>query len=142
VQKFDHAFGARDDVDPVRHLLGTAAGWGGLPDREAQYMSVEPRVPVGEYTLTVRDVPVDGFWSISVYNADGYFEPNDRNAYSVNNVTAKPNDDGSVSVNFGGDDDDPNLIPITEGWNYTVRLYRPKQEVRDGSWTFPEIELS
>jgi hypothetical protein len=48
------------------------------------------------YTLTVRDVPVDGFWSISVYNADGYFQPNDRNAYSVNNVTAKPNDDGSV----------------------------------------------
>jgi hypothetical protein len=137
---FDHAFGARDEVDPVRHLLGTAAGWGGLPDREAQYISVEPRLPVGEYTLTVRDVPVDGFWSISVYNADGYFEPNDRNAYSVNNLTAKPNDDGSVSVNFGGDDDRPNLIPIMEGWNYTVRLYRPKPEVRDGSWTFPEIE--
>jgi hypothetical protein len=137
---FDHAFGARDDVDPVPHLLGTAAGWGGLPDREAQYISVEPRLPVGEYTLTVRDVPVDGFWSISVYNADGYFEPNDRNAYSVNNVTAKPNDDGSVSVNFGGDDDRPNPIPIMEGWNYTVRLYRPKPEVRDGSWTFPEIE--
>ena len=30
---FDHAFGARADVDPVHHLLGTAAGWGGLPDR-------------------------------------------------------------------------------------------------------------
>ena len=30
---FDHAFGSKDEVDPVRHLLGTAAGWGGLPDR-------------------------------------------------------------------------------------------------------------
>ena len=42
----------------------------------------------GEYRLTVRDVPVDGFWSISVYNADGFFEPNERGAYSVNNITA------------------------------------------------------
>jgi hypothetical protein len=137
---FDHAFGAKGEVDPVRHLLGTAAGWGGLPDREARYIGVEPRLPVGEYSLTVRDVPVDGFWSISVYNADGYFGPNDRNAYSVNNLTATPNDDGSVTVHFGGDDDRPNLLPIMEGWNYTVRLYRPRPEVLDGSWVFPAVE--
>ena len=111
---FDHAFGAKDEVDPIRHLVGTAAGWGGLPDAEARYKSVEGG-PVGEYKLTVRDVPVDGFWSISVYNADGYFEPNDRNAYSVNNLTATRNDDDSVTVHFGGDDDRPNLLPITRG---------------------------
>ena len=137
---FDHAFGARGEVDPIRHLLGTAAGWGGLPDREARYLGVEPGLPVGEYRLTVRDVPVDGFWSISVYNRDGYFEPNERGAYSVNGLTAAPNDDGSVTVHFGGDDDRPNLLPITEGWNYTVRLYRPRAAILDGSWTFPAIE--
>ena len=137
---FGRAFGAKSDVDPIRHLLCTAAGWGGLPDSEAQYVGVDPREPVGEYRLTVRDVPVDGFWSISVYNADGYFEPNDRNAYSVNNITATPNDDGSVTVHFGGDDDRPNLLPIMEGWNYTVRLYRPRPEILDGTWTFPAIE--
>jgi hypothetical protein len=136
---FDHAFGARGDVNPVRHLLATAAGWGGLPDAEARYIGVEPRLPVGEYQLTVRDVPVDGFWSISVYNREGYFEPNARGAYSVNNLTAKPNADGSVTVHFGGDDDHPNLIPIMDGWNYTVRLYRPRAEVLDGSWTFPAV---
>jgi hypothetical protein len=87
----------------------------------------------------VRDVPVDGFWSISVYNREGYFEPNARGAYSVNNLTAKPNADGSVTVHFGGDDDHPNLIPIMDGWNYTVRLYRPRAEVLDGSWTFPAV---
>ena len=98
-------------------------------------------LPVGEYKLTVRDVPVDGFWSISVYNADGFFEPNDRHAYSVNNLTATPNDDGSVTVHFGGcGDDRPNCLPIMEGWNYTVRLYRPRPEVLDGSWTFPTID--
>ena len=95
---------------------------------------------MGAYELTVRDVPVDGFWSISVYNADGYFEPNDRNAYSVNNITATPNDDGSVTVRFGGADDLPNMIPIMDGWNYLVRLYRPRGEILDGSWTFASLE--
>jgi hypothetical protein len=138
--RFDHAFGAKSDVDPVRHLLGTAAGWGGLPDQEASYISVEPGKPVGEYKLTVKDVPVDGFWSISVYNGDGFFEPNVRNAYSVNNLTATPNDDGSVTVYFGGcDDDRPNCLPVMAGWNYTVRLYRPRPEVLDGSWIFPSV---
>jgi hypothetical protein len=61
----------------------SAAGWGGLPDREASYIGVEPQLPVGECKLTVRDVPVDGFWSVSVYNAEGYFEPNGRDAYTA-----------------------------------------------------------
>ncbi len=137
----DHAFGTRDEVDLVRHLIGTAAGWGGLPDREARYVSVDPGGVSGDYKLTVRDVPVDGFWSISVYNADGFFERNDRDAYSVNNITATPNGDGSITVHFGGcRDDRPNCLPITDGWNYIVRLYRPRPEVLDGSWTFPSIE--
>ena len=112
---FDRAFGAKEAVDPIHHLLGTAAGWGGLPVEEAFYIGVEPGLPVGEYKVTVRDVPVDGFWSISVYNADGFFEPNDRNAYSVNNITATPDADGSVTVHFGGcADDRPNCLPIME----------------------------
>jgi hypothetical protein len=138
---FDHAFGAKDEVDPVRHLIGTAAGFGGLPDREARYVSIEPEDASGDYKLTVGDVPVDGFWSISVYNADGFFERNERDAYSVNNLTAVPNDDGSVTVHFGGcGDGRPNCLPITAGWNYTIRLYRPRAEILDGTWSFPAVE--
>jgi hypothetical protein len=89
----------------------------------------------------VRDVPVDGFWSISVYNADGFFERNDRDAYSVNNITATRDADGSITVHFGGcGDERPNCLPITDGWNYIVRLYRPRSEILDGSWRFPSIE--
>jgi hypothetical protein len=138
---FDHAFGARNEVDPIRHLIGTAAGFGGLPDREARYLSVVPEDASDEYEVVVRDVPVDGFWSVTVYDADGFLRPNDRGAYSVNNITATPDDDGSVTIHFGGcDDERPNCLPIADGWNYTVRLYRPRSEVLDGSWTFPALE--
>ena len=138
---FAGSFGRKEDVNPVHHLIGSAAGWGGLPDAEATYVGVAPGLPVGEYELTVgADVPVDGFWSISVYNADGFFEPNERGAYSVNNITAAHNDDGSVTVRFGGDGDPArNSLPITDGWNYLVRLYRPREEILTGAWTFPTL---
>ncbi len=140
LSSYERSFGAKEEVDPVHHLIATASGWGGLPDREATYLNVDPGLPPGRYQLTVRDVPVDGFWSISVYNAAGFFQPNDRNAYSVNNLTASKNDDGSVTISFGGcDDARPNCLPITEGWNYAVRLYRPRPEILDGTWTFPSL---
>jgi hypothetical protein len=143
VAGFEQAFGARHEVDPVRHLIGTAAGWGGLPDHEATYLNVDPGLPVGEYQLTVRDVPVDGFWSISVYNPQGYFEPNERGAYSVNNLTGVRDPDGSVTVHFGAcRDGRPNCLPIMDGWNYLVRLYRPRHEILNGTWTFPGITAS
>jgi hypothetical protein len=134
-------FGRREDVDPEQHLIGTAAGWGGLPETEATYVGSPTGYPVGEYRQTVRDVPVDAFWSISVYNAGGFFEPNDRNAYNVNSVSGQKEADGSMVVHFGGcDDDRSNCLPITDGWNYLVRLYQPRPEVLDGSYQFPTPE--
>jgi hypothetical protein len=134
-------FGAKGEVDPLRHLIGAATAWGGNPEKDALYMSVVPPRNDGKtlYRLTVKDVPVDGFWSISVYNADGYFEKNDRNAYTLNNLTAAKNPDGSVTVQFGGCDGAVrNCLPITPGWNYWVRLYRPRREALNGAWTFPD----
>jgi hypothetical protein len=135
-------FGRRGDVDPVQHLIGTAAGWGGNPPHAALYAGAEPKENDGKtvYRLTVKDVPVDGFWSVSVYNKDGYFQKNAQNAYTVNNVTAKPNADGSVTIQFGGDSSAPNCIPIMPGWNYVVRMYRPRKEILDGAWKFPEAQ--
>jgi hypothetical protein len=138
IGRYERAFGRKADVDPVHHLIATAIGWGGLPDHEAFYLNVEPDLPVGNYDLTVTEVPVDAFWSVSVYNAKGYFEPNDRGVVSINSVTAIKNDDGSITIQFG-DGDRPNTIPIMDGWNYVVRLYQPRREILDGSWTFPAL---
>ncbi|MGA8048498.1 MAG: DUF1214 domain-containing protein [Dermatophilaceae bacterium] len=139
---FDRMFGTRDHVDPVRHLIGTAAGWGGLPTSEAAYMGVDPRLPPGEYEMTFRDVPVDAFWSVSVYNAAGFFEPNPAGRYTVNSVMAQRDPDGPVTVRFTADREDtttPNAIPVPEGWNVLIRLYRPRPEVLTGVWTLPPL---
>ena len=133
-------FGKKEEVSEVRHLIGTAFGWGGLPDYEANYLNVEPNLPAGAYQLTVRDVPVDAFWSISLYNKNGYFEENQYNAYSVNNISGTPNKDGSFTVHFGGDPSNVNYLPTMEGWNYMVRLYQPREEILDGTWAFPVLE--
>jgi hypothetical protein len=42
-------------------------------------------------------------------------------------------------IQFGGSGA-ANLLPVTEGWNYLVRLYRPRAEILDGSWTFPAAQ--
>jgi hypothetical protein len=116
-------FGTKDEVDPFDHLIGTAIGWGGNPRSAADYQSFYPPKNDGKtvHRLTVKDVPVDGFWSVSLYNAKGYFETNSLGAYSLNNLTAKPSADGSVTIQFGGCDGKvPNCLPITAGWNYTA----------------------
>lgn len=138
---FKHAFGTKSEVDPVKRLIGTAAGWGGNPDKDATYVAFEPPKNDGNtiYRLKVKDVPVNAFWSISLYNGEGFFQKNDLNAYSLNNITAKTSADGGVDVQFGGCDGKiPNCLPIMKGWNYTVRLYRPRAEILNGSWNFPE----
>jgi len=140
---FKHSFGKKTDVDPIKHLIGTAAGWGGNPDKEAVYLGVNPSKNDGKtiYGLTIKEVPVDAFWSISVYNEKGFFEKNSFDAYSINNLTAKANTDGSFTIQFGGCDGKiPNCLPITPGWNYTVRLYRPRKEILEGKWKFPEAQ--
>lgn len=135
-------FGDKAKLDPISHLLGTAFGWGGNPEQAAMYDSVVPAQNDGKtpYRVTVQDVPVDGFWSITVYNKAGFMEKNDQNRYSYNNVTADKNADGSITINFGGGPSAINNLPITDGWNYTVRMYEPKQEIISGAWLFPKAQ--
>lgn len=133
-------FGEKDKLDPIHHLLGTAFGWGGQPKEDAVYLNFYPEKNDGKtpYTLTVKDVPVDAFWSAIVYDSESWIVKNTRDIYSYNNVTAKKAADGSITIHFGGDPQADNYLPIMEGWNYLVRLYQPKKEILDGSWTFPE----
>ncbi|WP_248309438.1 DUF1254 domain-containing protein [Bosea sp. Tri-44] len=141
IPDFKKAFGTRQQVDPVRHLIGSASAWGGNPDKDATYLNITPSGNDGKtvYKLAVKDVPVNGFWSVSLYNAEGYYQKNPYDAYSLNNLTAKKSPDGSIAIQFGGCDGKiPNCLPTMPGWNYTVRLYRPRAEILNGKWKFPQ----
>jgi hypothetical protein len=135
-------FGKKEELDPVYWMLGAALGWGGLPAEAASYVNVFPEKNDGKTpdTLTAKDVPVDAFWSVTLYDDKGWMPVNKYNAYSFNNVTAKKNKDGSITMHFGGDPKQPNFLPILPGWNYIVRLYQPKKEILDGTWKFPDPE--
>lgn len=136
-------FGNLAETDPVRHLIGAAAGWGGNRESDALYLNVTPSRNDGNtvYRLTVKDVPVKAFWSVSVYNKNGYFTENPQQAYSINDITAEKAEDGAVTVQLGGCSANVvNCLPITPGWNYLVRLYQPQQEILSGKWAFPAAQ--
>jgi hypothetical protein len=132
-------FGRKEDLDPIYWLLGAAGGWGGLPVQDVAYANGVPEKNDGKtpHALTVKDVPVDAFWSMTVYDDKGMLIPNDYDAYSYNSVTAKRNEDGSATIHFGGDPAQDNFIPIVPGWNYIVRMYQPRKEILEGTWRFP-----
>jgi len=135
--------GNETEVDPVLHLIGSAMLWGGYPEKDALYLPITPARNDGStiHKLKVGDVPVDGFWSLTVYNSAGYLEPNQYNAYSVNSITAKKDADGAVTIQLGGCGGKiENCLPIVKGWNYTVRLFRPRTEILGGTWKFPEAQ--
>ncbi len=141
MKDFSEAFGRRGEVNPVQHLIGSAAGWGGNPQRGAMYFSCNPEKNDGQtaYTLTMpKDVPVEAFWSVTVYNKDGFFTSNDLDAYSFNSITSTRNADGTVTIHFGGDPTADNYLPITDGWNYVVRCYLPGWQIVEGNWSPPE----
>ena len=137
----NYMFGTKSQVKPILHLIGSAAAWGGNPQKDATYLNVTPTKNDGKTTYTIKvpkDVPVKGFWSISVYNKDGYFEKNSLNSYTLNNITAKQSQDGSYNIQFGDcTKTTTNCLPIVNGWNYMVRLYQPNESILNGTWKFP-----
>ena len=133
--------GTADEVGAICHLLATATGWGLNPEKDAVYDIRYPSPNTGSEVvqLTVKDVPVDGFWSISMCNEEGYFEQNALNSYSINNVTAVPASDGSYTIQFVGcTQQSVSCLVTPPGWNSSIRRYRPRQEILDGSWTSPQ----
>lgn len=134
-------FGGQGEVDPVSHLIVTATGWGGLPRTEAAYFS--GRAMLGNedkpHQLILSDVPANAFWSITVYNARGFMVPNGlMGVNALNNVNARPSEDGRYRIQLGGcSDTSVNCIPTPEGWNYVLRAYQPAEAILSGEWEPP-----
>jgi hypothetical protein len=82
------AAGVAGEVNPIHYLIVSATGWGLNLPRDANIMP-EQKGGATVYRLRARDVPVDGFWSTSLYNRTGYFQINPQVAYSINDITAR-----------------------------------------------------
>lgn len=127
---------------------------GQAPDRHGSRLGRQPRQgrilpltnPVKNdgktvYKLKVEDVPVDTFWSISVFNDKGFFQKSAYGTYSVNSITGTKSTDGAIDIQFGGCDGKiANCLPITQGWNYTFPPYRPRAVFQNGTWKMPEAQ--
>lgn len=135
------SMGKKGELNELLHTVATAGGWGLNAPEDATYTVVNGDFdPKSKYRIEVpADIPVQGFWSISVYNSAGFFVQNDQEAYTINGVTGKKNDDGSITVYLGECEGEDNCLPLPgEGSWYEWRFYRPDSSVRDGSWKIPE----
>jgi hypothetical protein len=135
----DDMFGKKGSLTQENHNCGVAYGWGGFTSDQAVYLSY---IPQNEEpcTLTLKDVPVadNAFWSITIYDIEGYPQ---GNPYNINSTFAARNEDGSVTVHFGGDDKSvANYMEIFPGWTFILRLYLPQEEYFNKTWTKPELE--
>ena len=102
------------------------------------------------YTVTFAKgelPPVNGFWSLTIYNKHHIFSPNELNRYSLGtkNKDLKYNEDGSltfyVSAKSPGADKESNWLPAPEEiFSLYLRAYWGKEAILDGSWTPPVIE--
>ena len=124
------AFGLKSEVDDRSFLVGSAAGWAGLPAKHATYMSnIQPTGKVksgvcSSITLPVPPLQYDkgAFFSVTTYNAAGWIATNN---FALNNRQASVNNDGSYTFRFNCDGQKNNM-DVEENWTMVIRLYMPE----------------
>ncbi|MGA0617118.1 DUF1254 domain-containing protein [Paracoccus sp. KR1-242] len=95
-----------------------------------------------------QEPPVEGFWSMTLYNKEHFFHANELNRYSLGtkNTTLKRNEDGSLTIYAGskspGADKESNWLPApAEPFSLYIRAYWGKEPIIDGSWQPPVIKV-
>jgi hypothetical protein len=90
--------------------------------------------------------PVNGFWSLTLYNDKHFFEPNALNRFSLGtkNKTLQYNADGSLTLYAGakspGKDKESNWLPAPSGtFSLYIRAYWSEKAILDGTWMPPQV---
>ena len=132
---------SRGLYDFDKYTVGAAVGWGGAQLRDNLYES-SPNFPAeGCYSATFEDPGNGAFWSVTVYDQNGFMFDDIAN---MSSDFATANEDGTFTVNMGCGDDAINNMPIvneTGVFNFIVRHYIPSDRVRfDGYRLMPLFE--
>ena len=104
------------------------------------------------YTVTFalgQTPPVDGFWSLTLYNKEHLFEPNTLNRFSLGtkSKSIKVSQDGSLTIYVQnaspGPDKQENWLPAPkDNFSLYIRAYWPKEEITSGHWTPPLVKIA
>ena len=147
-------------TDYLQRALITAIGLGANRPQDAVYPTSEADADGKSYSGANKYVmhfnkgempPVDGFWSLTMYNAEYFFVDNPLNRYNVSSRSKfKPNADGSVDVYIQnespGKDKEANWLPApNDKFVLMLRLYWPKEKppsIIDGSWKIPPVTIA
>jgi hypothetical protein len=90
--------------------------------------------------------PVNEFWSLTIYDLQGFTVPNPANRYTLGDRSnLKPNADGSLDIYLQsekpGADKESNWLPTpAQPFSLHARLYSPRRAAIDGTWAMPPIE--
>lgn len=145
-------------TDYIQRALVTAIGLGANRPQDAVYPTSETDADGNPYSGANKYVmhfakgelpPVDGFWSLTMYNAEYFFVDNPLNRYTLSaRNDLKKNADGSVDLYLQhenpGPDKESNWLPAPTGkFIPMLRLYWPKEtppSILDGTWKIPAVK--
>ncbi len=114
-------------LDPKQRLYVAAAGWGGLPAKDAFYFPFKGTANQECSSLSFNAPPLDyakgGFWSITTYDDKGWIA---KDKFALNNFQAQANKDGSYTLHFNcGSKALNNINTIDGNWQPLFRAYLP-----------------
>ena len=108
----------------------------------------KPLDGANKYTINFdkgRAPPVNAFWSVTLYDPQGFHVANSLNRFAVSSwMPFKTNPDGSLTLYFQnenpGKDKEANWLPAPKGaFNLTMRLYSPQSDALTGKWNPPPV---
>jgi hypothetical protein len=144
-------------TDYLMRALVTAIGLGANRPQDAVYPTslkdAEDSVYEGANKYVIRfdkgqTPPVEGFWSITMYDSHYFFVPNPINRYSISpRQNLKANADGSIELyvqkDSPGADKETNWLPAPAGkFILMLRMYWPNENdpsIINGTWTIPAV---
>lgn len=131
-------FGRPEDIDPEMFLIATAKGWGGLPYKDAVYIStIVPEGEAADGTCSAMTLPrpplkfdEGAFYSVTTYSDESWIVEEN---FALNDRAAEANPDGSITFRYNCEGK-ANNMDVQPGWTQVIRLYQPESAEAIGAY--------